>query len=280
MNFREAIDREVKQMTPKGLLDHVKNNRGSHVIYDIETTPLSDREILGYADEKKLKLPKYPGAFDASKVKYGNAKSPEAKDSKLKAAQERHRIALREYNDKYQESLQKFKDEATLKPSMSKVLAIGYGLVDMVQDEVIFCLDVDEKNERNLIRRHWLITEALKGSMGTLISFNGHGFDYPYLVRRSWAYEDIDPPRYKNKFKSMEEWCVDLMEEYSLKCYGSSHSISLNDLSMMMGFGGKPDGMTGDEFHEVWKRDPEMALDYLAWDVERPYLIAKRMRIF
>lgn len=278
------VSNAVREWTPRQLNDYLANERRVTVVYDIETMPADEGTIRTFFREEKVKLPKHPGEFDPSKVKYGNTKKEDLKRQKLEAEMAKHRQALASYVDDCEkakrEAWEEFVQGATLSPATGRVLAIGYGVV--VKDELIYVMDIGEKDgkpdERNLIRRHWLFVESLRRRAGKLVSFNGHRFDYPFLRRRTWAYDDVKAPNLITKYRKMEDFCIDALEEY--RTGGSwAENIKLDDLARMMGLGGKLEGLTGDLFHVLWKEDPEKALDYLARDVELTALVAQRMEL-
>jgi hypothetical protein len=280
LEVQEPKQGQPKEVSPKELVATLKNERRAILVYDIETMPAPEEDIRIFFREEKIKLPKHPGNFDPQKVKYGNIKDPKKKDEKLQAEMAKHRQALASYIQDCEQAKKDAWDEfvagAALSPTIGRVLAIGYGLV--TKDGLVYCLDIDEENERNLLRRHWAIAAPVGARGGKLVSFNGHRFDYPFLRRRSWAYDDVDAPCLITKYRKMEDFCVDALEEYRTGG-GWNENIKLDDLAKMMGLGGKTEGMTGDLFYETWKTDPEKALDYLARDVELTYLVAQRMGI-
>ncbi len=280
LEITEGGQGQPKEISPKELVATLKNDRRSVLIYDIETMPAPEEVIRTFFKEDKVKLPKHPGTFDASSVKYGNMKDPKKKDEKLQAEMAKHRQALASYIQDCEQAKRDAWDEfvagAALSPTIGRVLAVGYGLV--TKDGLVYCLDVDEENERNLLRRHWAILAPVGSRGGKVISFNGHRFDYPFMRRRSWAYDNVEAPNLVTKYRKMEDAYIDALEEY--RTGGSwSENIKLDDLGKLMGIGGKTEGMTGDLFYETWKSNPEAALDYLARDVELTYLVAQRMGI-
>lgn len=271
---------QPKEVLPKELVAILENERRSVLVYDIETMPAPEETIRQFFKEENVKLPKHPGQFDPQQVKYGNIKDPAKRDKKLHDEMAKHRQALASYitdcEKAKHDAWEEFVAGAALSPAIGRVLAIGYGLA--TKDGLVYCLDVDEENERNLLRRHWALVNPVWRRGGKLVSFNGHRFDYPFCRRRSWAYEDVNPPNLVTKYRKMEDFCVDALEEYRTGG-GWNENIKLDELAKIMGFGGKLEGMTGALFYETWKSDPEKALDYLARDVELTYLVAKRMGV-
>jgi hypothetical protein len=274
------VEVEIKELQPPELRDLLANERRCTVVYDIETGPADEETVRRFFKEDKVKRPAHPGEFDPHKVKYGNTKDAAKRRAKLEDEMAKHRLALANYvsdcEKAVQEAWKDFYDRAALDPTTGRVLAIGYGVVR--PDGIWYCMDLAGSDERNLIRRHWLFVESLRKRAGKLVSFNGHRFDYPFLRRRSWAYADVKPPNLVTKYRKMEDFCIDALEEY--RTGGSwSENISLDDLGMMLGLGGKTEGMTGALFYQVLKDDAGKALDYLARDVELTYLVAQRMEL-
>lgn len=268
------------EISIRELGDVLMNERRCVLFYDIETQPAPEETLAELFTDEEVKLPNYPGVFDPMKVKYGNMKDPEKRQAKLNEEIAKHELALASWHDDCQkakdEAWVEFKHKATLKPHTGRVMSIGYGLKRGTETQL--CLDVQPTDERILLLRFWRLAGLIRKRDGKLVSFNGHSFDLPFLVRRSWAYEDVNPLMLLNKYRKYEDFCIDALEVY--RQGGSwSDSIKLDRLAQMMGVQRKLEGMTGDMFWQVYRDDPERALDYMALDVHSLAAVAERMRL-
>lgn len=272
----EALPPEISTRELEAFLG---NTRHCVLFYDIETRPAEDEVVLAAFQDANVKLPPYPGVFDPMKVAYGNTKDVEKRKAKLTDDMVKHNIKLASWDDECkkakEEAWQEFRKNATLDSDAGRVMAIGYGLKRGT--DVQLCLDVEPECERNLLLRFWRFVNLIRKRDGKLISFNGNSFDIPFCTWRSWAYEDINPPRLVTKYRKYEDFCVDCHEEYKLGVYGAH--IKLKKLARLMRVPGKLEGMTGDQFWQVYGEDQEKALDYLAHDVHCLAAVAERMRL-
>ena len=156
-------------------------------------------------------------------------------------------------------------------------MAIGYGLKLGGTDVRLF-LDIEPEDEHGLLLRLWKFVELVRKRGHKLVSFNGHSFDLSFCRRRSWAYEDINPPDLVTKYRSYEDFCIDTYEVYK-KGGGYRDSIKLRNLAKMMGVTGKLEGVTGDMFHSLYRSDPDLAIKYLTLDVLSLAAVAERQRV-
>lgn len=260
----------------------VANERKWTLFYDIETGPAPEELVYEFFDEGAVKLPEHPGEFDPSKIKYGNTKDPKKKAEKLATEKAKHRQALASYDDDCRAAVDQawnaFMEGAPLDPCIGRVLAIGYGIV-VKGKEPLLLLDIEPGAEQNLLRRFWTLAGNAKRRNGRLVSFNGHFFDLPFMVARSWAHPDLPPLNFMTKYNKMEDFCVDVAVVYRQGRYGASGAIKLDKLAKMLGVRRKLEGVTGDMFHKLIKEDPERAAEYLELDILVLYDIARRMNI-
>jgi len=213
-------------------------------VYDIETVPLSEARLLLVEPEHKAP---------------GNLKDPE----KIATA-----IA---------EKAQEWREKAALSPMTGRVAMIGAG------DDIIHLAfkDADDDNldaqERIMLAIWWreAILATLRGRM--LVSWNGHGFDVPFLIKRSWAL-NVPIPReidIRNKWGMQAPW-IDLMREW--QCGDKTAGFTgLNTAARFLGLGQK----AGDclQLRHQLEHEPETAIAYLKQDLDLTESIGRRMGI-
>lgn len=239
------------------------------LFFDIETRGADERILKEIFSSEEVDLPKHPGEFDPSRVKYGNIKDEQKRREKLSQVMESHAQDVSNWESDClkakEEAWEKFVDRAALSPLTGRVVAIGYGLKVPGSDVTTIFLDVELARESELLERFWYIITLTGNKNGRAVSFNGHGFDFPFCRRRAWVH-DIPTPELVTKYNKYEDWCFDLLEFY--KRGGKwGDSISLDNLALMLGTRRKMQGMKGNEFQKAIIDDPEKALNYLAGDV-------------
>ena len=268
------------EITFEEIFETLRNDRGRALFFDIETMPADNETLTALFEDEEIELPKYPGVFDASKVKYGNTKDPEKRQAKLNEEMAKHNQALASWDDDCkqarEEAWKKFLGKSTLSVTAGRIAAIGYGL--RCDKEVRLLLDVRPTDERSMLLNLWKFVALVRKRNHKLVSFNGWRFDLPFCVRRSWAYTDVTPPVLINKYNKYEENFVDALAEYRM---GGpwTETIKLDHLARMMGVRRKLEGMTGDRFWQVLEEDEEKALNYLAGDIYCLADVAERMQL-
>ena len=216
--------------------------------FDIETGPLSE-EVL-----RELCPP-----FDPSEIKCGNL-GPEKAAEKIKKAEAEH--------------FENFRSSAALSATTGRVLAIGYA-----SDKLTFI--AHEPAEEQLIESFWSKFAACESAGRTMVGHNIHGFDLPFLIRRSWML-GLDPPvdkllsqgRYWNRI------LVDTMQRW--QCGNYRDYVKLDILARSLGHNGKPDEITGADFARLYfgtEQERQQALDYLKNDLEMTRAVAIAMGI-
>lgn len=279
------IDNDNASISYREFVALIENTRGPNILFDIETGPAPESVLADLFDPSEVALPKDPGKFDPSKVKYGNTKDPEKRREKLNSDIVRHTQEVEGWKDACQKAVddawERFVEKAALSALTGRVLAIGYGLVDksVTTDEPLVTLYVDvDDTEYNIITRLWEIVSITRKRFGKVVSFNGHGFDFPMCRRRSWAYSGINPPNLITKYNKYEDFSVDVLEEYKRGGYYGD-GIKLNNLAKLMGVRQKLEGVTGDMFYKLVVEDHELAIKYLQGDITCLAAVARRMKI-
>ncbi len=145
-----------------------------------------------------------------------------------------------------------------LDPLTARVAAIGY--YEPGRNIYLICYD---QNEAEMLRQFWQVFLSLHAAGVKFIGFNVHGFDLPFLIRRSW-HHGVAVPRVL--LSGGKYWCdtiLDLMTAW--KCGGYKDFISLDMLSKFLKVGQK--NGNGELFCVLWDKDREAAISYLKNDV-------------
>jgi hypothetical protein len=95
-----------------------------------------------------------------------------------------------------------------------------------------------------------------------IVTFNGHRFDLPYLIRRCWKLGVKISNTIQGPFRTPR--FIDLYEQW--QCFDRQESISLDKLSGFLGVGEKSG--SGKDFAALFASDRSAALAYLANDLK------------
>ena len=262
-------------LTPRGFTAAFDKAGLSPLFFDIETKPLPEDELRNFYPDPPL--PSHPGPFLASKVKYGQRKSPESRTAWLLECQERHSAKIVDWAAKCAEvskaHWQSFVEESTLHSHLSQVAAIGYGFVD-APDKVL-CLDID--HEHKLISRFWELVKLTKLAHGQIIGYNSNAFDLPFLTQRSYVL-NIHPVKwFDNRYRRPLDFCIDILEHW---CFGQyRRKISMQNLAKSLGVSGKLEGVSGKDFHRLLETDREKAREYLQRDIITTIELAHKIMV-
>lgn len=211
------------------------------LIYDIETAPLPEAELLAM-------LP----PFDPAEVKVGNIKDPSKIAEKIAEAESSHR--------------QNFMDRAALDPLTGRVLAIGFlplqGASTVLGDD----------DEATLLREFWDKCTNQHGAHRLMVGFNTHLFDLPFLVRRSWKHR-VKVPAWVRRGRYWSDNFIDLREHWQLG--DRMAKGSLDAVAKHLGCGSKSGN--GKDFARLWTEDRKAALAYLENDLKLTLAVAKAM---
>jgi len=222
------------------------------ICFDIETEPLPDDQLRAIMPE-----------FDPEGVAVGNLKDPAKIAEKIEAARTNHEA--------------KFFERAALSAETARVLVIAY---HSDRGTVVHARSDDEKSntEERLIVDFWSQASKARAKQRSLVGVFIHGFDLPFLVRRSWLL-GLDVPTWVRVGRYWDKTFVDLCDLW--RCGQQPGDVSASFVSLARAFGtpGKPDDCTGKLFHQVWKEDNRAAIQYVKGDVEQPYQWARRMGV-
>lgn len=237
------------------------------IVFDIETGPLP-------FDQLAAMMP----PFNEEDVAVGNLKDPVKIYEKVSKARESHEAS--------------FIERAALSACTGIVKAIGVGddnecslwiwgdgveqgppdLLDAAED----CFVLGFKDEANLIQSFWKYLEKLPGE--SIVGHNIHGFDLPFLIRRSWMLE-IDVPRDVMNGRYFAPRFLDTMAVWSC---GGRDFIKLDVIAKAMGVGCKSDDCTGADFARMFDAGGEervTALKYLRNDLSITRRVAIAMQL-
>lgn len=160
---------------------------------------------------------------------------------------------------------------ALLNPVTARVMAIGYHQ-GSTNHTCIAC----DRNEGEMLRQFWECFTVASNGQTKLIGFNTHGFDLPFMVRRSWGCGVKVPKNilgYGGRY--WHETFVDLMAIWRLGSW--KDFISLDLLSKFLGVGAK--NGNGEYFHLLWDKNRKAAVDYLHNDVKLAFDCALKMGV-
>lgn len=218
------------------------------IVFDIETGPQP-----GLAD----RIPD----FDPASVKLGKLKDQAKIDVKLAEAKRDHAA--------------NFLAASPLDPAYGCVLAIGYHKPSTSKTVI------DSGDESELLDRFWKKAASLRTSQaGPLVGLNIYGFDLPFMRQRSFCLGVPVPDWVISQERFWHPVFLDLRQRWlSGQSWGDRKS-NFDYLAEAFGTGGKPDGVDGSMFHELWESDRERAIAYLTNDLLQPAAWAKRMGIY
>lgn len=189
----------------------------TYICYDVETAPRSDATDF---------LPEV------------SAPANYRDEAKIQAYKEEAKIAQLE--------------KAALSAETGKIVAVGWTL-----DGENYITHESLTDEASLLQEFWNMVRGFQGHSFSLVGFNSHRFDSPFLIRRSWACGvlpvNLMRGRYFDDAKS-----IDLMELY--QCGDRQASISLGRLSKLLGVGEKLG--SGADYAGLLATDPEKAKEY------------------
>ena len=197
------------------------------IFFDIETNPFADAHLA--AAMPSFKAP-------------SNIKDP----AKIAA-----KIAEKE---------QAFKDKAALSPMSSTVLAVGLWCEDGAKTML------HGEDEADLIKKTWAALTEHGAFTRDVIGWNIKRFDFPFLIKRSWAngisIPDTMLEQYKGRFY-MNARVKDMMDFFTM---GVEQFASLNSALQLLGLESKVD-TSGKLFYELYDENRELAMEYLKRDI-------------
>ncbi|HZV20339.1 MAG TPA: 3'-5' exonuclease, partial [Hyphomicrobiales bacterium] len=136
---------------------------------------------------------------------------------------------------------------------------------------------IGERTEKQLITA---FVDRIAELSPQLVTFNGNGFDLPVLRYRAMMHQIAAPGLaarpYFNRYTDDSLDLCDVLSSFSAQA-----KVSLDELSKILGFPGKPDGIDGSEVHRYFRegRIKEIA-DYCETDIVNTYRVWLRYELF
>lgn len=165
-------------------------------------------------------------------------------------------------------------DKAALSPLTGRVLCIG--ILEQAEDgkDSVWFLGEDTDSEKNILTEFWeWLHKARSEAWRRFVTHNGASFDWPFLIRRSWAH-GVQPVRgIVDKYGRLDDQFADTMVAWG--CGDRTQRISLDKLAKFIGLPGKTG--SGADFSRLWASDRAAALEYLRNDLSLTLAIAERM---
>lgn len=255
------------------------------LIFDIETGGLPLDHLQSICPP--FEPPAHPGIFDESAVKYGNTKAPDKRAAILEAARQKHAAAVASYEIDVEtarrDHFDNFVQHAALDPTTGQVLAIGYLSVKPEGGQAVLTdlvggngEDDGERCEIHLLEDFWEQYRT-KGSKGRhFVGCNSHGFDLPFLIRRSWIL-GVAVPATVRRGRYFDSIFIDIREQWLCGQPWGNCQSSLGHIAQALGCGEK--NGDGEHFAELLAIDRDAARAYLVNDLELTAACAVRMGI-
>jgi DNA polymerase elongation subunit (family B) len=169
-------------------------------------------------------------------------------------AQQKYLLKFAETEEERIETIQKL----SLYPTTAQIIAIGMLNPDTNRGKVLFQSDekIDEFSEDEAIRyvtgsENEMLTQFWKDivKFDQFITFNGRGFDCPFLMLRS-AILEVKPTRNLMPYRYDSSIHCDLMEQFTF--YGAFRKFSLDFYCKSFGIDSpKSHGITGLDMHAL-----------------------------
>lgn len=242
------------------------------IVFDIETGPAPDAELLAMVDP--FTVPPHPGEFAESSVKLGQLKDEAKIKDKIEKARAEHLAAVARYESDVATAKEEWwkgiVSKAALSPLTGRLLAIGYCSTDSGR----IILDIDD--ETAMLHRFWLQYKKCRTNHRIMCGHNIAWFDVPFLMRRSWLVGMDVPTTVMDRGRWLDQTFVDTMSMWGA---GNRDMVKLDTLAKAFGVGAKPDGVDGSMFSDLLTTDREKAEAYLTNDLRMTAGVAERMGV-
>ena len=253
------------------------------LVFDIETGPLPEERLKQLMPPCELKP--HPGEFDPATVKLGQMKDQAKIDAKISEAREKHKAAVANYEKEAAEKLAEheaaFIERAALNAGTGQVLAIGLlkppdaGQTQSLKKILVNEQPADDDHERQLLNTFWGMSQEIALTKGQrFVGHNIHGFDLPFLIRRSWLLQVPVPDGIFNG-RYFHENFIDTMKLWACGAYNGF--VGLNELASYLGLPGK--NGNGADFAGLLKTDRDAAVAYLRQDLILTHKVAERLGV-
>jgi len=254
------------------------------ISFDIETGPLPDAKLL--LTVPKVEKSKFEvSEFDESTVKLGRLGPDKAKE-KIEAARKEHAELAASSSERHEEATKKawqdHVDRAPLSPETGLVVAV---FLYSTNTKNYVVLGEKGESEQRVLKSFWAFFEKWLGSETTMIGLNIHDFDLPFLFVRS-AICGVHVPStaysFRGKWINWNQLFQDVRVRWLAgRSYGSAKS-NFATLAAAFGTDGKPDDVTGADFHRMWNGTADeraAAIEYGKGDVLQPTIWAEALGI-
>ena len=234
-------------------------------IWDIETGPRPWAEI----EQFYVPPPPLP-PWSEDMVKYGNLKDQAKRIEKYNAVRAEYEDRMK--NDAENRAVHRgaWLSDCALDPVTGQVLAIGY-----LRGETGVIDHVAAGGEARLLENFWgTWWDSAKRNSAPMIGFNIHGFDLPFLVRRSWLLNVEVPGDVLPDGRYWSRLFVDLMVKWN---FGQRAFVKLDRVAAY--FGGPRKSGSGADFARLYLEDQVAALKYLEQDLRVTADVARRMGV-
>lgn len=244
--------------------------------WDIETGPLPEEQIAQFLPE--FTPPPHPGEFDPAAVKYGNTKDEAKRAAILAEAEAKHRAAVAAYESTEaaarKSHLADFLDRAAISPVTGRVLAIGFAA------DSKFAVEDGGGDEATIIAKFWQKYQACRVGQRRMVGCNIHGFDLPFLVRRSWILGVEVPATVIKDDRWWDSIFVDLRNRWLLGQRWGDCDSKLDTMARALGCGEK--NGDGADFARLWlgsADERKQAVEYLRNDLQMTAAVAVRLGV-
>jgi hypothetical protein len=255
----------------------------SFVVFDIETGPLPMdhlKKVLPGFDRSSVK---HPGQFDPSTVKCGNIGGPTSEKGIAKIAEARaeHAKAVANYESSLTQAeanhWQEIQSRAALSATTGQVLAIGYKTDEKTVIDCVGGIEGDRDiDEIDVLKSFWARYEKLRKSDRQMVGFNSREFDIQFIAQRCVILGIPIPKTLIQNERYLDKTFLDLRDRWG---FGGRSSGSLDLICKSCGLGGKPDGVTGSHFADLFhtKETRREAIEYLLNDLDITFEFAERL---
>ena len=251
------------------------------ITFDVETGALPWEQLVKLCPEfDPVAAVPDPGEFDPSAVKVGNLKDAAKIAAKVDEARKLHDDSRRWLHKRREAAMNahvtQFQSKAALDATTGRVLAIGILHAGSPVDAK--AVEVWSGNEAATLEVFWRLVRSSQDIGMSMVGHNIHGFDLPFLVRRSWLL-GVEVPDGVHNGRYWDAIFVDTMRHWQL---GGRDMVGLDPLCKACGHEGKADGMTGADFDKLFHgtgEERQKAIAYLQQDVVATRRLADTMQI-
>lgn len=157
-------------------------------------------------------------------------------------------------------------------PVTGHILAIGYHNTE--SGGTLIVMEDDINTEAAMLKGFWKQYLKCFNKSQKMIGHNVVGFDFPFIMGRSWILGvDVPPQVFDGRYLDRTT-IADTMLHWTCGQHGKFPK--LDTICKAMGVKGKMEGMDGKDFGRVFREDREKAEAYLLDDVMAVVAVAQR----